>query len=390
MAASRAVRWRQFSGWHAHHARLARRWTGLRSARVAVLLPLLSLVVLIRGATSASTNEGESSTAPSLGMVLERLGKYALQSGFGQSTAGVASLLNAGDAWGAMERLAGVLGVNSGSPSSIERMGVLRALVEVSFLQLTLSMNSRVLLADGKNINEGDPNRWKSDLAGELRALAAVLPNDRFVTSAGYVALYWLMTSNLKPDRDGMVRLESYSSMSQAWWLGRQAQPAHIGRLCEIGFNAGHSALALLLSAPPTATMVSFDLGSKSYTAPCASFIGDVFPGRHELVVGPSNETVLRYVRENIAKPRCDLLYIDGGHEVEEAEADLLAGSLLSVAQRTVLVMDDVGCGPDFCQGPGAAWRAFKEAGRIRELGCEAEVDEEAGVDRRWCWGIYL
>ena len=40
---------------------------------------------------------------------------------------------------------------------------------------------------------------------------------------------------------------------------------------------------------------------------------------------------------------RCDLIYIDGGHDEEEAASDLLHMSMLA-RSGTVLVMDDVGC----------------------------------------------
>ncbi|CAE8728767.1 unnamed protein product, partial [Polarella glacialis] len=100
--------------------------------------------------------------------------------------------------------------------------------------------------------------------------------------------------------------------------------------------------------------------------------------------VGLSNETIPRYARENLFAPRCDVAFIDGGHEEAEALADLLSMSLLSVPGRTLVVMDDIGCSADYCVGPSAAWQAFQDAGRLRELGCEEEGH------RRWCWGFYI
>lgn len=47
-------------------------------------------------------------------------------------------------------------------------------------------------------------------------------------------------------------------------------------RICEIGFNAGHSAMEFL-HASPGSTYVFFDLGEHAYTRPCADYIEAVF-----------------------------------------------------------------------------------------------------------------
>merc|ERR1719401_2937554 len=101
--------------------------------------------------------------------------------------------------------------------------------------------------------------------------------------------------------------MEGFSSLTQGWWLGRQAAGAHVARVCEVGVDAG-----------------------------------------------PSNATIPRFAAEHWAEPRCDVIYIDGGHTEREAAEDLLAFSLLARPGRTVVVMDDVGCEAVSCPGPTA------------------------------------
>ena len=48
---------------------------------------------------------------------------------------------------------------------------------------------------------------------------------------------------------------------------------------CEIGFNGGHSAVAMLL-AHSDMTVHSFDLGAMAYSRPAAAFLEMTFPGK--------------------------------------------------------------------------------------------------------------
>ena len=51
-----------------------------------------------------------------------------------------------------------------------------------------------------------------------------------------------------------------------------------IQNICEIGFNAGHSALNWL-SSHPTAHVTAFDLGQHQYSAHAVNFLSQYFPG---------------------------------------------------------------------------------------------------------------
>ncbi|MFA6158022.1 MAG: class I SAM-dependent methyltransferase [Candidatus Paceibacterota bacterium] len=91
--------------------------------------------------------------------------------------------------------------------------------------------------------------------------------------------------------------------------------------ICEIGFNAGHSVLAMIL-ANPNAHYVLFDLGAHSYARPCFDYLKKIFPQTTlEIVWGDSRETLPAYRKEH---PRVmfDLVHIDGGHRSEIYVAD--------------------------------------------------------------------
>jgi hypothetical protein len=95
-----------------------------------------------------------------------------------------------------------------------------------------------------------------------------------------------------------------------------------VRNICEIGFNAGHSALNWLTASPHT-KVFAFDIGHHHYTAHGFEFLRQLFPRRLQLTMGDSTDTVPTFAKLNPGL-KCDLLLIDGGHLLETARADLL------------------------------------------------------------------
>ena len=89
-----------------------------------------------------------------------------------------------------------------------------------------------------------------------------------------------------------------------------------VKRVCEIGFNAGHSTL-LWLTASPNITVLSFDLGRWMYTKPMAKFLKERFPGRLLLILGDSTKTFPDH--SAMFRHRCDIISVDGGHTYDVA-----------------------------------------------------------------------
>ncbi|CAE7203119.1 unnamed protein product [Symbiodinium natans] len=281
--------------------------------------------------------------------------------------------------WAAVHELVNKLtdaALNEGlSLAAIRNLASLRALNDIGLLEQTVAIPLPQPGANRAN--------QTSSVCTDLRWVNRLLPRgDRAAVALGHMLLSWVMLNSLRADRDGLVRMESTSSITQAWWLSQQASSATVRQICEVGFNGGHSAWAMLASAPPEAQMVSFDLISKSYTRSCHRVIRSVFSRRHRLLEGSSNVSVPHFISQNLAH-KCDLIFIDGSHTEADAAADLLHMSLLATA-GSLLVMDDIGCTSSFCHGPTAAWHSFISAGRVSQLGCQEESE------RRWCWGLYI
>jgi predicted O-methyltransferase YrrM len=113
--------------------------------------------------------------------------------------------------------------------------------------------------------------------------------------------------------------------------LMRAAERAE--QVLEIGFNAGHSALLMLL-ANPRLRITALDLFDSPYTETCARYLSDVFPGRLKMVRGDS-----RTALDLLQSGTFDLVHYDGGKDATIA-SDLDKTRRLVVDDH-LLVIDD-------------------------------------------------
>ena len=112
-----------------------------------------------------------------------------------------------------------------------------------------------------------------------------------------------------------------------------------VSTICEIGFNAGHSTLQWL-AGNDKATVYSFDIGEHRYTRPMVAYLQHTFPGRLNVTIGDSRETIPRFSATN-RHVKCDLLIVDGGHTYDIALADLTNMRSLANQDHNILVFDD-------------------------------------------------
>ena len=145
------------------------------------------------------------------------------------------------------------------------------------------------------------------------------------------------------------------------------SQPS-IRTICEVGFNGGHTAVNLL-SARPDSTLVAFDLGRHGAVAMGRGFIESRFPGRFELVVGDSKQTVPKYAQDR-PDVKCDFIHVDGDKTYEGTALDLALLQQLANPDGHVLIMNDLGCNGAWCHGGTKAWAEAKKAGRVVEKVC--------------------
>lgn len=136
----------------------------------------------------------------------------------------------------------------------------------------------------------------------------------------------------------------------------RLAQMPNVRRICEIGFNAGHSA-ALWLLANPRAEVLMFDLWAHDY-APLAEYflrskLSERFglsnvSRRFRIIKGSSLITVPAFFSA-FPSEKCDLLSVDGGHSHAVAVADISNMRELRNRRFHVLVVDDTNCQQRYC-----------------------------------------
>ncbi len=107
----------------------------------------------------------------------------------------------------------------------------------------------------------------------------------------------------------------------------------------EIGLNAGHSALLLLLGNPAL-HLFSVDLCMHAYTRVAAAHLKARFGRRFHFLEDDSREVLPRMAVEH-PRRRFDLLHVDGGHGASLAYTDI-SNSLRMAAQGADLVFDDV------------------------------------------------
>lgn len=110
-------------------------------------------------------------------------------------------------------------------------------------------------------------------------------------------------------------------------------------KISEIGFNAGHSILAMLL-VNQNAEYVLFDIGLHQYSKPCLEYLKTEFPNtKINMFWGDSRTTVPDFIQSN-PDTRFDVIHIDGGHAYEVYSKDW-DNALNLILYGGILIFDD-------------------------------------------------
>jgi len=142
---------------------------------------------------------------------------------------------------------------------------------------------------------------------------------------------YQHQTLNLAP--------EQYSKQLNLFWCGKQA----VSHICEIGFNAGHSTMLMLLGRANTPlNFTIFDIGEHLYTKPCFEYIKSAFSNvNFEYVEGDSTVTIPEWINNNSESMyKYDVVHVDGGHSEHCISNDMKNADLL-VKKNGMIVIDD-------------------------------------------------
>lgn len=183
---------------------------------------------------------------------------------------------------------------------------------------------------------------------------------------------------------------------------GELAKARNPMRICETGFNAGHSAASWLLSAP-TAKYQGFDAGEMFHKYPRKNLeLLRLLFGRERVSVefGDSRKTIPLFTNK-VGHFICDLIHVDGGHFDDVPYEDLRNFRKLA-DKDTVLIMDDIHCDPraclhdkSGCKVPMMEWaaatRGFKlDKPWIKEVAChnfKGESTNKYSECRGHCYG---
>ena len=108
--------------------------------------------------------------------------------------------------------------------------------------------------------------------------------------------------------------------------------------MLEIGVNAGHSILIMLL-ANPNINIVCMDICKFKYVQPCIQYLNDAFGNKIKLIKGNSPSEYQRYIEDNIDL-NFDLFHIDAYH-IWNNMIDEIALTLSVSNPGNIIIMDD-------------------------------------------------
>lgn len=164
--------------------------------------------------------------------------------------------------------------------------------------------------------------------------------------------------------------------------------------LCQTGFNYGTSALAFLCATPPGIRVRSWDLGDHSYVARAGELIEERFPGRHELFLGDSTQSLKEAAARGDLKG-CDMVFVDGGHSFDVCLADITNFRQLLSNPNAMVLVDDCALSTNgeelgAAGGLGQVNECFHRAVTDSTIKVSENSVEFDGFDRSVCIGEYI
>lgn len=111
-------------------------------------------------------------------------------------------------------------------------------------------------------------------------------------------------------------------------------------RICEIGFNAGHSAFLFLLSNQVEEFTI-FDINEHSYTKLCYEHLSTLYNPMFEFVEGDSTMTIPKWLEKTNKYEYFDVVHVDGGHSLPVITNDFM-NAIKMVKKNGYIIIDDV------------------------------------------------
>ena len=189
-----------------------------------------------------------------------------------------------------------------------------------------------------------------------------------------------------KDNNDSAVlRLEGHSAqiVAERKLYATIARMPHIRTICEIGFNAGHSA-SLWLLANPNASVTMFDEWIHPYARPAEAFLISAkaasegvqnAAARLTIVKGSSHETIKPYAARHPGS--CDIVSVDGDHRYHGALMDLEDVHSLVNPEHGLVFLDDTNCVSPWCKPVNGAMAKVIRDGLYESL---VSISERMGM----------
>lgn len=132
---------------------------------------------------------------------------------------------------------------------------------------------------------------------------------------------------------------ELYSKQVNLFWCGKFAN----NNICEIGFNAGHSTMLMLLGRDQTPiNFTIFDIGHHRYTIPTLEYMKTKFSHvNFEYIEGDSTVTMPEWISNNKElMGKYEVVHVVGGHSEHCISNDMINADLL-IKVYGVIIIDD-------------------------------------------------
>lgn len=129
---------------------------------------------------------------------------------------------------------------------------------------------------------------------------------------------------------------ELIAKRANLMWYTLQAK-----KIAEIGFNAGHSAAAMMALSHEDTEFTFFDIGEHAYTRPCFAYLAQTLNRASSVVIGDSRIAIPDYIQKH---PDCinsyDVVHVDGGH-AESCFFSDMACALILAKKGGIIIIDD-------------------------------------------------
>lgn len=172
-------------------------------------------------------------------------------------------------------------------------------------------------------------------------------------TERSFKMVEFLKTSVVLNDRIGTI-LDSPSWMTDQELEGNSRDSFHkskilqdmadddrVETICEIGTNAGYSAINFLI-ANSQAKLISFDLSAHAYTGAAIRVIQELYPDRITAFISGNSSISVPSAAALLSQNKCNVIFIDGGHATWDLRADIDNMRAYANESFNILVIDDL------------------------------------------------